>query len=165
MKMLSIQKELLRIVMADCHLGFWIAEMSAPLPLQSSTTEQIMRLESELALVQCNSVYLENYGISSTMELRGQFPHVFASANRLERLKTIQLFVEQQYQCREIESSAFDETKGYRFFLNTLAGIIENNALTGAIGVRWIALLGGDINSRNKFLNRRCLKGRMRYCG
>lgn len=114
----------------------WCLEMDIPCPVSLSVEDQIEHVYKHGYLAECNDVMARMYGFSVAGEIVGARLHTLLPKEDPKNVEFLTAFVKSGYRLSEAETQELDQHGEIKAFLNSLQGVIENEAVVRAWGTQ-----------------------------
>ena len=116
--------------------GIWRFELEEPLPTDLAPDEQIERFYRHGYLAECNDAMARMYGYARAEEIVGTRLGELLPHSVKENVDYLRAFVRSGYRLTDVESQEVDQHDTIKYFLNNLAGIVEEGLLVRAWGTQ-----------------------------
>src|SRR5215217_4981304 len=116
--------------------GIWRFELEEPVPIDLAPDEQIERFYRHCYLAECNDVMARMYGYTRAEEIVGARLADLLSSSIPENVDYLQAFVRSGYRLTDAVSQEVDRYGTTKYFLNNLAGTVEDDFLVRAWGTQ-----------------------------
>jgi len=109
--------------------GIFLHEFADPITLDLDEELFLERLVHESIITECNNAFARMYGFSSAQEMRGLKASQFVDFTDPANIEYLKAFKRNNLQLQDAESHEFDKDGQVKYFLNNLAGVVENGML------------------------------------
>jgi PAS domain S-box-containing protein len=109
--------------------GIFLHEFADPITLDLDEELFLERLVHESIITECNNAFARMYGFSSAQEMRGLKASQFVDFTDSANIEYLRAFKRNNFQLQDAESHEFDKDGQVKYFLNNLAGVVENGML------------------------------------
>jgi PAS domain S-box-containing protein len=109
--------------------GIFLHEFADPITLDLDEELFLERLVHESIITECNNAFARMYGFSSAQEMRGLKASQFVDFTDSANIEYLRAFKRNNLQLQDAESHEFDKDGQVKYFLNNLAGVVENGML------------------------------------
>jgi len=134
-RQLEFEARVYQMFFRESNIGFWHAYFPQPLDTKLHEDEQIERLFAEPLLDFCNDSYATMNDYSSSHELLGMLPFLFAV--REEKLvEAISHFIQAGYRVNDIETCDVEKAGNPRWCSNKVVGDLTDGMLIGIWGMQ-----------------------------
>jgi PAS domain S-box-containing protein len=116
--------------------GIWRFELEESIPTDLAPDEQIERFYRHGYLAECNDAMARMYGYARAEEIVGTRLDELLPRAVQENVDYLRAFVRSGYRLTDVESQEFDQHGTIKYFLNNLAGIVEEGLLLRAWGTQ-----------------------------
>jgi PAS domain S-box-containing protein len=116
--------------------GIWRFELEEPVPTDLTPDEQIEHFYRHGYLAECNNAMARMYGCTRAEEIAGARLDELLPRSVQENVRYLQAFIRSGYLLSDSESQEVDRHGSTKYFLNNLAGTIENGFLVRAWGTQ-----------------------------
>ena len=109
--------------------GVWLAQLDKPLPINLPIEQQEEHMLKHAFLSDCNLAFVKMYDYDNAQALIGaRFPQLFDNSES-SNLKNLRVFLQNNYQVRDIETIEIARNGQRKYFLNNVIGVIEDGCL------------------------------------
>ena len=116
--------------------GIWRFELEESVPIDLAPDEQIERFYRHSYLAECNEAMARMYGYTRAEEIVGARLDDLLPRSVQENVDYLRAFVRSGYQLTGVESQEVDRHGTTKYFLNNLAGTVEDDFLVRAWGTQ-----------------------------
>ena len=116
--------------------GIWRFELEEPVPTDLTPDEQIERFYRHGYLAECNDAMARMYGCTRAKEIVGARLGNLLPPSVQENVGYLRAFIRSGYLLSDAESQEVDRHGSTKYFLNNLAGTIEDGFLSRAWGTQ-----------------------------
>lgn len=136
LQQISKSEELYRSLFEISNEGIWRWELDQPLSLDLPVEQQLEQYYESVRFIQSNDTFVKIYGLAYAEDvkwLRLKDLHVTDSEKNLAFIRTL---IENDHEIRNMESEEADANGQRRYFLNSIASLIDNNCVIGGWGTQ-----------------------------
>lgn len=123
-----------RALIRQSSEGIWRTEFEVPIPVSLPEEEQIAKLYGQGYVAECNDVMAQMYGLNKAEDLIGLKLERMLLRSDSDNKNYLRRFIRNGYRLIDAESHEIDLSGRPRYFLNNIAGIVENGHLTRVWG-------------------------------
>jgi len=116
--------------------GIWRAELSVPLSLAWPFAQQMDHLQRCASLAECNDAFAQMYGFRINREVAGKRLQETIGAPAHSGVEFLTDLIQAGYRIHQMERHEVDGEGCLRYFLHSVAGIIENGKLVRIWGTQ-----------------------------
>jgi signal transduction histidine kinase/CheY-like chemotaxis protein len=127
-------EERYRAFVAHSSEGIWRFELTPPMPITLSESEQIDYFNAHSYLAECNDVMARMYGYASTHDIVGTPLTTLQDRTDPDNIALQRNFIRHGYRLVDAESHEMDKQGNAKIFLNNIVGIVENGLLVRTWG-------------------------------
>ena len=126
---LKKSRERYRNFFEQLHEGVYRMELEKPVNTNLPLKEQVNMIYDYSSIQECNPSFARMYGFGDVNKLHGYGLDYFYMSNLEENLKSIEKFVENDYQIKDEISVEEDLGGNKKYFLNNRIGIVQDSKL------------------------------------
>jgi len=128
--------EFFRLNFIQSEKGIWLAQFDKPMPVEIPIEQQEAHLMKHAYLSECNIAFVKMYGYEDPKEMIGvRFPQLFDNSEAVN-VENLRSFLISNYKINQIESCEIGKNSVRKYFLNDIAGVIEDNNLVRVWGIQ-----------------------------
>jgi PAS domain S-box-containing protein/putative nucleotidyltransferase with HDIG domain len=129
-------EERYRAFVSNSSEGIWRLEVDLPFPTALPVEEQINRIFHHTRLAECNDVMAQLHGFENAADMNGMYTDQILSPDDSKNIEFMRAFVQSGYRLLDVETHDIDHNGNSRYFLNSMSGFVENDAVVRIWGVQ-----------------------------
>jgi PAS domain S-box-containing protein len=133
---LRASEERYRAFIANSSEGIWCFEFEEPVATTLPEDEQLELFYARAYLAECNDAAARMYGFAAADEMLGARLGDFLVREDPENVEYLRAFIRAGYALSDAESVEIDREGHPRYFVNSLAGVVEGGCLTRVWGTQ-----------------------------
>ncbi|MDB5181935.1 MAG: multi-sensor hybrid histidine kinase, partial [Candidatus Saccharibacteria bacterium] len=116
--------------------GIWRFELDEPIPTSLPLSKQLKLVFKGAYLAEANDAMAKMYGLESADQIIGARLSDLMDKNAPQNIQYFKAFIASGYNLQGKESEEVDVNGNKKYFLNSLVGVIENDAVIRAWGTQ-----------------------------